>query len=77
VDHNVKQYLDANPRLAAFVRYNPIWYRYLSRSPEKLNEMEKEAKVFYGKTFPQQVQNLNNKIQMVNMLAQVAKAMKD
>ncbi|WP_067728262.1 YlbE-like family protein [Oceanobacillus damuensis] len=77
MDSIVEQYLKQNPASAAFVRYNPIWYRYLSRNPGRIREMEKEAKIFYGKTFPQQLENLNNRIQMINMLTQVAKAMKD
>ncbi|WP_249869889.1 YlbE-like family protein [Oceanobacillus saliphilus] len=77
MDPIVEQYLKENPKLAVFVRYNPQWYRFLSRNPGRIEEMEKEAKKFYGKTFPQQIENLNSRIQMVNMLAQVAKAMKD
>lgn len=71
------QYLRENPKLAEFVRYNPEWYRYLSRGPERIKEMEKEAKIFYGKTLPQQINTLNDRIQMISMLAEVAKAMKD
>lgn len=77
MDPIVKQYLADNPKLAEFIRYNPIWYRYLTRNPGKIAEMEKEAKFFYGKTFPQRIENLNSQIQMINMLIQVAKAMKD
>lgn len=60
-----------------FVRYNPIWYRYLSREPERINEIEKEAKKFYGKTFSQQLDKVNNQVQMVRMLIQFAGEMKD
>ncbi|WP_164669117.1 YlbE-like family protein [Virgibacillus doumboii] len=74
---SVYQYLQQNPRLANFVRYNPEWYRYLSRNPYSLYEMEKEAKKFYGKTIPQQVEKIGNQVQMVNMLVQFAGAMKD
>lgn len=77
VDSYSYQYVSSNPKLAMFVRYNPIWYRYLSRDPNRINEMEKEAKKFYGKTFPQQAEKINDKIQMINMLIQFAGAMKD
>jgi hypothetical protein len=66
-----------NPAIANFIRYNPIWYRYLSRDSNRINELEKEAKKFYGKTFPQKVEKLNSQMQMVNMLIQFAGAMKD
>ncbi|RDW18447.1 hypothetical protein CWR48_12825 [Oceanobacillus arenosus] len=71
------QYISANPQLANFIRYNPIWYRYLSRDPHRLMEMEKEAKKFYGKTFPQRIEKISSNIQMVGMLMQFADAMKD
>ncbi|PAV29891.1 hypothetical protein CIL05_08410 [Virgibacillus profundi] len=77
MDSTSYNYLSENPHLARFVRYNPIWYRYLSRDPHRIYELEKEAKRFYGKTFPQRVEKLNNQVQMVGMLIQFAGAMKD
>lgn len=77
MDPTSYNYLSNNPRLAMFVRYNPIWYRYLSREPERINEIEKEAKKFYGKTFSQQLDKVNNQVQMVRMLIQFAGEMKD
>jgi hypothetical protein len=71
------QYLQSHPELANFVRYHPMWYRYLSRDPQRVYELVDEAKVFYGKTFPQRLERLNNQVQMVNMLIQFATAMKD
>lgn len=71
------QYLQQNPKLANFVRYNPMWYRYLSRDPDRVSELNKESKKFYGKTFPQQVEKVGNQVHMVNMLIQFAGAMKD
>lgn len=70
-------YLRARPELANFVRYNPVWYRYLSREPQRIYELEEEAKLFYGKTLPQRLEKLNSQVQMVNMLIQFAGAMKD
>lgn len=71
------QFLQKHPDLASFVRYNPIWYRYLSRDPDKIYELVDEAKVFYGKTIPQRLEKLNNQVQMVNLLLQFAETMKD
>ncbi|AUJ26794.1 hypothetical protein CAI16_00440 [Virgibacillus dokdonensis] len=70
-------YLKQQPELLQFVRMNPVWYRYLSRDPSLLPEVKKEAKRFYGKTFPQQVEKVNQHMQMVSMLMQFAGAMKD
>ncbi|HLR66037.1 YlbE-like family protein [Virgibacillus alimentarius] len=70
-------YLQNHPELLVFVRYNPVWYRYLSRDPNKLEELEKEAKRFYGKTFTKRLEKMNNQVQMITMLMQFAGAMKD
>ena len=71
------QFLQRNPDLANFVRYHPIWYRYLSRDPNRVYELVDEAKEFYGKTVTQRLKKFNNQVQMVNMLMQFADTMKD
>lgn len=73
----IYQYLKQEPELLQFVRYNPVWYRYLSRDPAKIYELPEEAKRYYGKTFPQRVEKLRNQIEMIHVLAQFAEAMKD
>ncbi|WP_156290447.1 YlbE-like family protein [Oceanobacillus salinisoli] len=77
MDPSVYQFLSNRPDLVNFIRYNPIWYRYLTRDPNSLREMEKEAKIFYGKTLPQRMERFGNNVQMLNMLAKFAGAMKD
>lgn len=74
---NTYQYLKSRPDLHHFVRMNPIWYRYLMRNPNRIMEIEKESKQFYGKTMPQQLEKWNSRIEMVDMLLQFAEAMKD
>lgn len=71
------QFLQQNPKLAHFVRFNPIWYRYLTREPERVQELERASKQFYGKTFSQQVDKIGNHVQMANMLINLGGAMKD
>ncbi|GGB44997.1 hypothetical protein F3157_06785 [Virgibacillus dakarensis] len=71
------QYLQSHPHLLNFVRYNPIWYRYLTRDPNRIAELEREAKKFYGKTFPQRLEKISNQVQMAGMLIQFAESMKD
>lgn len=70
-------FLQRNPKLANFVRYNPVWYRNLTREPHRINELEYEAKKFYGKTFPQQIEKFGNHLQTVDLLIQFAGMMKD
>ena len=71
------QFLQKNPDTANFIRYHPVWYRYLSRDPQRVYELVDEAKVFYGKTLPQRLERFNNQVQMVNILIQFAETMKD
>lgn len=77
MDPTIYQYVSKREELIRFIRYNPIWYRYLTRDPSRIHEMEKEAKRFYGKTLPQRIEKINNNVQMLNMLAQFVGAMKD
>ncbi|RYG74058.1 hypothetical protein EU245_04105 [Lentibacillus lipolyticus] len=74
---SVQQFLQANPKLAHFVRFNPEWYRYLTRHPERVVELENASKVFYGKTLPQQADKIKNHMQMATMLMQFTDLMKD
>ncbi|HHW38263.1 MAG TPA: hypothetical protein GXX18_13665 [Bacillales bacterium] len=64
----IQSYLQSRPDMLMFVRESPGWYRKLSRSPEKVFEIEQEAKIFYGRTFPQRMDRLNESIQFANML---------
>ncbi|WP_226037916.1 YlbE-like family protein [Aquibacillus saliphilus] len=71
------QYLRSRPDLLQFVRLNPQWYRELTRAPSRIKDLERESKVFYGKTVPQRIEKLSSQVQMVSMLIQMAGAMKD
>lgn len=71
------QFLATRPDLINFIRFNPIWYRYLNRDPLRITEMEKEAKRYYGKTFSQKVERVGNNVQMLSMLLQFTEMMKD
>lgn len=51
MDNDVIAYLRKNPELAEFVRYHPIWYRYLMRDPGRLTELKKKQKNFMEKHF--------------------------
>ncbi|WP_186577575.1 YlbE-like family protein [Aquibacillus kalidii] len=74
---SVYQFLQTRPELLRFIRLNPMWYRHLTRNPNRLDELEKEAKYFYGQTVPQKIERVSNQIQMVSMLIQMAGTMKD
>ncbi|MFC0524015.1 YlbE-like family protein [Pontibacillus salicampi] len=73
----VYQYLETREDLLKFIRMNPKWYRKVTRNPSVLSQIESEAKHYYGKTTPQRMEKFTNQLQMVQMLVQMAQAMKD
>lgn len=74
---SVYQYLESRPDLIKFIRMNPIWYRTITRDPSVIPTMEQEAKYYFGKTASQKIERFSNQLQMVQMIMQMAKAMKD
>ena len=71
-------YLKEQPKLLEFIRYEPIWYRYLSRDgAARLSELEREAKIFYGQTLPQRLKRINQQMQMASMFIHAAELLKD
>ncbi|WP_096435533.1 YlbE-like family protein [Alteribacter populi] len=71
----VMQQVRSQPELWRYLRLHPKWYRTLSRNPGALVEMEKEAKVFYGKTFPQRMDRLQNNMNLAVMLVDMVRQM--
>lgn len=69
--------LQSHPDLIQFIRYNPKWYRYITRDPQKIHDLPMEAKKFYGKTFTQRLEKLSDQVRMVDMMLKLAGAMKD
>ncbi|SDY77008.1 YlbE-like protein [Evansella caseinilytica] len=72
----VYQHIRNQPELHRFLRYNPRWYRILSRNPFALQQMEREAKVFYGKTFPQRMDRLQNNMNLAMMMLEMMRQFK-
>jgi hypothetical protein len=62
------EYMKQRPDLKQFIRHNPIWYRYLSRDPQSLSQLENEVKVFTGKTIPQKLDRFQSNLNMAMML---------
>ena len=61
-----KMYLNNNILLKKYLHENPKYYKYLNRDPlfiNKLNELMKEK---YKLTLPDKIDNLKEKLDMVN-----------
>lgn len=75
VRKEVQMYLNQRQDLKHYIRINPIWYRRLSRNPQSINQMDQEAKIYYGKTFPQKVERFQSNLNMAMMLLEMMKGM--
>ncbi|WP_017753601.1 YlbE-like family protein [Calidifontibacillus oryziterrae] len=64
----IQKLLQERHDFGKFIRENPIWYRLLSRNPERIFEIEQAAKLYYGKTFPQKIDRLHQQVQLAQML---------
>ncbi|PYZ97898.1 hypothetical protein CR205_04700 [Alteribacter lacisalsi] len=71
----VLQQVRAKPELWKYLRLHPGWYRKLARNPASLQEMEKESRVFYGKTFPQRMDKIQNNVNLASMLFEMVRQM--
>lgn len=70
----VYQYIRSQPDLHKFLRSHPNWYRRLSRNPYDIPKMEQEAKLFYGKTFPQRMEKIENNMNLAMMMIEMMKS---
>lgn len=77
MNEEVYLYLKSQPKLINFVRNNPVWYRYLTRDPKRIIELEQASREFYGKTFTQRLDNFSSQMQMVHMLIKFSGIIKD
>lgn len=73
----VYQMIKNKPELHHFLRLHPSWYRKLSRNPHAIYDMEREARLFYGRTFPQRMDRLQENVSlamaMIEMMGQFGK----
>jgi hypothetical protein len=74
LDKQLQSYITSNPELSYFIRMNPNWYRRLAREPQEMRNFEAEAKQYYGKTIPQKVNKVQEKIQSFGMMFELLKA---
>ncbi|CQR47813.1 hypothetical protein BN1058_02144 [Paraliobacillus sp. PM-2] len=77
MEPSIYQQIKNNPSLLYYIRHDPTWYRTLSRDPTTLSDMEKEAKLYQGKTIPQRVERISEQMRLLGMFLQMASTMKD
>ena len=61
----IKIIIDSNPNYKLYLRNNSYWYKILNRNPELINNFIEEVKDKYKLRFTDKVNNLIDKIDMV------------
>ncbi|WP_182199051.1 YlbE-like family protein [Paraliobacillus salinarum] len=77
MDPSIYQQIRNDSNLLYHLRHDPSWYRELSKNPMALSEMEKQAKLYQGRTIPQRVERISEQMQLLGMFLQMASTMKD
>ena len=62
---SIKIIIDSNPNYKLYLRNNSYWYKILNRNPELINNFIEEVKDKYNLRFTDKVNNLIDKIDMV------------
>ncbi|MBQ4817180.1 YlbE-like family protein [Bacillus pumilus] len=73
----VQEFVMAEEERIKFIRQSPLWYRQLTRHPDKLSSFELDKMNFYEKTIPHRVSQLSNSVQMAEMMIQMFQAMRN
>ena len=68
---NIKMIIDSNPNYKLYLRNNSYWYKILNRNPELIREFIEEVKDKYKLRFTDKVNNLIDKIDMIERFMEV------
>ena len=71
MEPSIKILIDSNPNYKIYLRNNSYWYKILNRNPEMINNFIEEVKDKYKLRFTDKVNNLIDKIDMVEKFMQV------
>ncbi|MBU8638447.1 YlbE-like family protein [Bacillus pumilus] len=74
---DVQEFVMAEEERIKFIRQRPLWYRQLTRHPDKLSSFELDKMNFFEKTIPHRVSQLSNSVQMAEMMIQMFQAMRN
>lgn len=57
-----------------YLRFKPIWYKRLTRNPDRISEFQTECKSFFRKTIPDRVNAFSNGVQLAQMMLTMVQA---
>ena len=71
METSVKIILDSNPYYKRYIRENSYWYKTLNRIPHMINNFINDAKVKYKLRTSDKINNVIDKIEMINKFINV------
>ncbi len=71
MEPSIKIIIDSNPNYKLYLRNNSYWYKILNRNPELINSFIEEVKDKYKLRFTDKVNNLIDKIDMIERFLEV------
>ena len=71
MEPSIKIIIDSNPNYKLYLRNNSYWYKILNRNPELINSFIEEVKDKYKLRFTDKVNNLIDKIDMIERFMEV------
>lgn len=66
----VYERLKKEKRLLNYVRENPSWYRYLSRDPEQIKQLEEIVKEVSRSEIPNKIEKFHKNMNMLKFIFQ-------
>lgn len=68
---NIKILLDSNPVYKEYIRTNSYWYKILNRNPNEIDSFIKEVKEKYKLRMSDKINDIVDKIDMINRFISV------
>ncbi len=68
---NIKILLDSNPVYKEYIRTNSYWYKILNRNPNEIDNFIKEVKEKYKLRMSDKINDIVDKIDMINRFISV------
>lgn len=71
---DVYQQIQRDKDYLNYLRFKPIWYKWLTRDPNRISEFQTECKTFFRKTIPDRVNAFSNGVQLAQMMLAMVQA---
>lgn len=71
METKIKILLDNTPNYKEYIRSNSYWYKILNRNPNMIDKFSNEVKEKYKLRTVDKIENISNKLDMINKLIDV------